>query len=280
MYLEKDGWSIVYDRAERPDGSLFFPSRLTPEFLEQQKKRLGTYIYTNQYLNIIIPEGMQTFKKEWLSYWRFIPEGCYTFAFIDPAISQEEGSDFTALVVVDVDASGRWYLKVAKRARLTVTEQVQLIFKVNRLFQPMAIGIEDVAYQKALIQLVASEMIERDDILPIKGIKRGNKIVEGKVQEVSKFARIRSLVPRFEWGQLLVAPGLHDFETEYLKFPKGLHDDILDALQSIDQIALAPAKEEEEKRDPVPSDAENYERWYRQQLAKKAEEEFKALSGL
>jgi hypothetical protein len=126
MRLKSGDWEIVYDKAIRADGSLFFPERLTKEFLEEQRKALGSYIFTNQYLNEIIPEGMQIFRKEWLAYYKQLPEYKHTFAFIDPAIGQDDKNDFTALAVVDVDADGTWFLKVASRAKLTVTQHWEL----------------------------------------------------------------------------------------------------------------------------------------------------------
>ena len=260
MKLEHGGWAIVYDKAERADGSLFFPERLNREFLAEQLKTLGSYIYTNQYQNEIIPEGLQTFKKEWLAYYKQLPTYKNTFAFIDPAISQEDESDFTALAVVDVDVEGTWFLKVARRAKLTVTQQVKLIFDVQRIFKPNVLGIEDVAYQRALIQLVQEEMRRRGELIRLKSVKRG--------PDKSKAMRIRALVPRFEWRRILLAQGLHEFEREYLKFPRASHDDILDAVASIEDIYSPPPKVREKENEPHPTDPD-YETWYRNQLAKR-----------
>jgi len=145
LKLEKDGWAIVYDKAIRPDGSLFFKERLSREFLEAQLKAQGSYIFTNQYQNEIIPEGLQVFRREWLAYYKELPEYKTTFTFIDPAVGKKDPntgefkkSDFTALAIVDVDVEGTWFLKVARRAKLTVTQQVKLVFDVNRLFNKAA----------------------------------------------------------------------------------------------------------------------------------------------
>jgi phage terminase large subunit-like protein len=260
MRLSHGDWEIVYDKAIRADGSLFFPERLTKEFLEEQRKTLGSYIFTNQYLNEIIPDGERTLKKEWLSYYKQLPEYKTTFAFIDPAISQENDSDFTALAVVDVDVEGKWFLKVARRAKLTVTQQLNLVFIVHQKFKPNIIGIEDVAYQRALVQLVDEEMRRRQTVIPVMPVKRG--------PDKTKNMRIEALVPRFEWNRILIAQGLYDFESEYLKFPRAAHKDILDALASIEDIYYAPPRIKEAQRDPAPNEP-GYEKWYIEQLAKR-----------
>lgn len=261
MYFEKDGWSIVYDKAIRDDGSLFFPARLTKEFLDEQRKVLGSYIFYNQYLNEIIPEGEQEFKREWLKYYSATPKTTNCFAFIDPAISLSEKADFTALTIIRVDENNDWYLEVAKQAKLTATQTVNLCFKVCELYPVNILGIEDVAYQKALLHFLDAEMRKRNRVLPIKGIRRGT--------DKTKEMRIRGLIPRFEWGRIFIKQGLDDFEDQYLKFPKAQHDDILDSLSSIEEIAYPPQIKKETPRDPHPSTAE-YEKRVIQNLVRRA----------
>lgn len=257
-------WIIVYDKAKRPDGTLLFPERLSEKFLDSQRLNLGSYIYANQYQNEIIPDGAQDFKKEWLKYYEELPKEKTTFAFIDPAISLENEACYTAIVIVDIDLEGTWYLKVAKRARITATATVKLIFDIHRMFKPQVIGVEVVAYQKALMHFLDEEMRKSKTFVPVQGINRG--------PEKSKSMRIRSLVPRFEWGRVLIKPGLTEFEDEYSKFPRGNYVDILDALASIEDIAYMPHKKREESREPAPNHPD-YEKWYiRNLITKKARE--------
>lgn len=255
-YFKKGKFSIVYDKAIRPDGSLFFPQRLNQEFLDEQRRVLGSYIFFNQYLNEIIPYGEQDFKHEWLRYYVSLPKRYNTFAFIDPAISLSEKADYTALAVVHVDEQNDWYVEVAKRQRLTATQTVELIFQVNRLFKPKVLGVEAVAYQQALIHFVEDEMRKRDELVPIAAIRRG--------PDKTKETRIRGLIPRFEWNRIFVNQGMVDFENEYSKFPKSSHDDILDALSSIEELVMKPHEIKEQKRVPTPHEPE-----YESELIKK-----------
>lgn len=262
MYFQKNDWSIVYDKAIRDDGSLFFPRRLNASFLNEQRRVLGSYIFYNQYLNEIIPEGEQDFKPEWLKPYDTPPKRKHTFAFIDPAISLSEKADYTALSVIHVCEDNNWYIEVAKRSRLTATQTVNLVFQVHSLFKPQAIGIETVAYQKALMHFLDAEMRHRNQMVPVIGINRG--------PDKTKEMRIRGLIPRFEWGRVFVKAGLTDFQDEYFKFPKCPHDDILDAISSIEEIAFPPAKIKESPRVPHPTSPE-YESYYIRSLAQKAQ---------
>lgn len=262
MYLEietdKHVWAVVYDKAIRDDGSLFFPERLDHAFLSEQRKVQGPYIFANQYLNEILPAQDQDFKQEWKKYYDEIPEKIYTFAFVDPAISQQDTADYTAFVIVHIDTKGYWYLEHAKRQRINATDTIRLLFDIYDRYRPMAIGVEVVAYQQALMDFLAEEMTRRGKVIPVTGVKRGT--------DRTKEQRILGLVPRFEWGRILLNKGLDDFEDEYAKFPRSRHDDLLDALASIDDIAFKPTEERSEYEPKSPNDP-GYEKWYIQQLS-------------
>ncbi len=263
-------WSCVYESAIREDGSLYFAEKLTHAFLDQQRRTQGVYIFSNQYLNKVIPDGEQDFKHAWLRTYTQLPQNTYTFAFIDPAISLEQNSDYTATVVVKVDADKNWYVTHALRQRITATDTVKWIFKLHRELSPLVIGIEEVAYQSALTHFVAEEMLKRKQIIPIKGVKRARFTAEGgKKSDNSKPARIRSLIPRFEFGQIYLAQGLDDLLLEYKAFPRGSYDDLLDALSSIEEIVFYPDKPKEVHRAIEPNDP-GYEKTYIQRLHKAA----------
>ncbi len=269
MQFEKevDGelWSVAYDKALRDDGSLLFPKKLSREFLDRQRKIQGSYIFAHQYLNEIIPGDDQDFKKEWLKYYVELPKIKYTFAMVDPAISLDTAACYTAFVVVDVDANNDWYLKAARRVRITATQTIKLIFDIQEIYKCRCIGVESVAYQMALMHFLDSEMRKRKIVVPVTPIMRG--------PDKSKNMRIRSLVPRFEWQRILIKQGLTEFEDEYAKFPRGTYVDILDALSSIEEIAHPPEIPKEFDKPPAPNHPD-YERWFiRQQVKQRAEEE-------
>ncbi len=267
MFFEKavDGeqWACAYDKAIREDGSLLFPNKLTHEYLARQRKTQGSYIFAHQYQNEIIPSDDQDFKKEWLCYYKELPKIKHTFAFVDPAISLDKAACFTAFTVIDVDTENNWYLKAARRVRITATATVKLLFDLHEIYKCTRIGVETVAYQASLMHFVSDEMRKRKITIPLHPINRG--------PDKSKLMRIRSLVPRFEWQRILIKPGLVDFEDEYMKFPRGTYVDILDALSSIEEIAYPPEPERKLEREPSPNSPE-YESWYiRKRLAEAKE---------
>lgn len=248
-------WGVVYKSAINPDGSLLFPERLTKEFLESARRTMGPYLYSNQYLNQCIPDGMQTFKKEWRRFYSVLPDRLNHFAFIDPAISEADTADYTGIVVVAVDAAKNWYVRYARRHRINPSQLIEMLFKIHDTYKTLMIGIEDVAFQRAILHFAHEEMKRRNRHIPITGVRIGT--------QTTKEMRILSLVPRMEMSSLFLTQGLDDLLRELDEFPRGAHDDCLDALASMDQIVSYP-NERTNIREPHPSDP-GYEKWYIQQ---------------
>lgn len=262
-------WTICYEGAYLEDGQPLFPERLSRDKLDELRRSQGVYKFANNYLNITVPDEDQDFKANWIRTYEHLPTDLYTFVFIDPAISLNDGADYTATIIVKVDCMKNWYVTMARRQRITATETLSWIFKIYEEFRPQAIGIEEVAYQSALKQFVAEEMLRRNQIIPLKGVKRGRFGTDGSIKsDNSKGARIRSLIPRFEFGKIFLSQGLDDFLIEYKSFPRGAHDDLLDALSSIEEIVFYPDKPKEVQIVRSPNDP-GYEAAFIRSLHKK-----------
>lgn len=253
----------MYEEAIKDDGSLLFPERLTHEFLDEARKGMGSMLFANQYLNEIFPAEDAKFKKEWFKYWSSLPSTpTYTFAFIDPAISTEDHADYTGTVVVTVDHNTNWYIRHASRKRLNPTQIVQWCFDLHAQFNLTGLGIEDIAYQKALLYMVGEEMQRRQIILPAKGINKGNR--------TTKEMHIMSLIPFFEWGRIWLTHGCEDFERELLQFPRASHDDIADSCASLQQIVFYPPKPREDLSNVTNPNDSRYESRIIRDLVRKA----------
>ena len=246
-------WDVCYKRAILADGSLLFPEKLSREFLTEARRTMGSYMFANQYQNEIIPLEDQTFKEEWKRYYKELPQIIHNFAFVDPAISEADTADFTAIVVVSVDVNKNWYVRQATRLKCNPSYTIDYLFKLQAQYNCITIGIEDVAFQKALIHFAYEEMKRRGIMLPIQGVKRG--------PDKTKEMRILSLVPRFEFGTLFLNQGLDDLEMELSQFPRSAHDDLLDSLASINDIVYYPTVRRAKDEKPHPQDP-GYESWF------------------
>lgn len=252
-------WEIFYAKARNPDGTPFY-KKFTDEFLANALKTMGPYLFANQYMNEIVPEGDQIFRKEWVKHYVTLPTVYNTTIFIDPALSETANSDFTGITVVSVDKDMNWYVRLAQREKLNPTELVSRVFELHQTFNPHTIGIEEVAYQKVLLYNVHEEAKRRKIHVPVMGIKPET--------DKNKHTRIRSLVPRFQNGQILLNAGLSDLELELAQFPRGAHDDIIDSLAYHEKIVFYPTEIMPDDSIMPPPGSSEYESWYIRQLQK------------
>lgn len=249
---ERDSFNILVRQAKEKDGTLFFPERLTEAFLEEQKKRQGTYIHSCQYYNQPVDDDTATFKQSYIRYkkWEQVKDMPMNwFLAIDPS---EEGpySDYVAMVLAGMDYQQEIYVRKVYRAKMTDAQTINLMFDWYLKYQPRRIAVEIIATQSRFGKALLLEQKERGIWLPIKEIKS---------RESSKEDRIETLAPFYEFGRIHhieTCDQIDDLEYELLHFPKGSHDDMIDALATILEIAQPPtgrrvrpgAEERERKR--------------------------------
>ena len=153
---------------------------------------------------------------------------------VDPAISLEKDADYTAVVTVGMDQFQNIYVKNIVRKRMTPDELIKILFELNEQYHPQEIAVEDVAYQKALQYYITQEMNRKQIYLPITQVKPANR---------SKDQRIKGLQPLYSNGKIFhakIVANIQQLEDELLRFPRGKHDDVVDALSYALDIIYAP----------------------------------------
>ena len=89
-------------------------------------------------------------------------------------------------------------------------------------------GIETFAFQKTLKYDIQRKQRETGTFFSIDELGKRHS---GKGEQVlSKEARIRRLQPYFEQGLVEIRSDMADLRDELLAFPRGKHDDLIDAL--------------------------------------------------
>jgi len=234
--FEKERFNIMIRQAILPDGSLFFPEVLDEKFLEQQKRSQGSYIYSCQYMNDPVDDETATFKRSYFQYkkWEDIPGiPMNWYLSIDPSF---EGpySDYVAFVESGMDYQGELYVGDVYRLKLTYAQIIQLTFDLHAAKNYKMISIETIAAQKSLMYMLNEEQRRRQYWLPVKEINMRQK---------AKEERIRGLAPYYEFRRvwhIQDAKQIAELEDELLHFPKGKHDDCIDALSTVLEIATVP----------------------------------------
>jgi predicted phage terminase large subunit-like protein len=216
-------------------GLPIFPERLSRDRLEKIRDRIANdELFFCQYM--CDPRGGEAsqFRREWIQTFDGEPEGDLTYALtVDPGSLRPDDGDFTAYVVCAVDVHSNLYVVHRVAARHNPREIINTIFDIYAQFQLIhSVGIEEVAYQKTLQFFAQEEMRRRGVWLPFVHLHTDTR--------VSKEMRIRSMIPRFSNLSMFIRPHMMDLKNQLLDFPKGRHDDLIDALAYQLQLIRTP----------------------------------------
>lgn len=182
-----------------------------------------------------IDPGSQKFRRDMFRYFEntLRTDGMSIYTTVDLAISKKPGADYSAIVTVGVSGDGHWFVLDVEYGRYDPTQTMDAIFSAVQKWRPLCVGIEAVAYQSALQHFLEKEMPKRGCFFRIQPLKAEKK----------KELRIDALQPHFAVGSVWfrgAAPWLEKLEGELLAYPHGAHDDVIDALAYMEQIALPP----------------------------------------
>jgi predicted phage terminase large subunit-like protein len=252
QYSTRKGmWKAVKYRAHNSDFSrLLWPSKKNAaEFkmlYEEAVKDGTTDIYSQEYLNEPIDESVSFFKKA--DFLHITQDDRQTklnyYITADLAISESEKADFSVFVVAGVDENKIIHVKNVIRERMDGKEIVDTFLALQKLYDPVAMGVEDMQISKAIGPFLREEMIKNNTFISLLPLKHGGKDKQTRARSVQ--ARLRAHGIKFDkegdWYPL--------FENEMLSFPRGKHDDQVDAFAYLglllDMLIEAPTREEME----------------------------------
>lgn len=232
---QRTSYNILVRKAIEDDGSLLFPERLTLEFLDEQKKDQGNYIFSCQYFNSPVDDDTATFKQSYMKRvnWDLVKDRPINwFMAIDPSAGGEY-SDYAAFILCGMDFQQELYVREVYRAKMNYMDIINLMFDWYAKYHPRRIALETIATQKNIQYMLNNEQKRRGVWLPVQEIK---------TRQNSKEERIKALAPYYEFGRIhhVECNQMDDLEYELLHFPKGTHDDMIDALATILEIATPP----------------------------------------
>jgi len=144
------------------------------------------------------------------------------YAGIDPASSLKRTADYFVIATLALDADENVYIVDLTRTRLNPADQPQMIIDKYKKFTPKRMRIETVGYQEALRQHTRRLMKEQG--LHIPGLEKGIR------PRNSKSERLLSLVPLLASGRFYFRPEDLEAQKEFLSYPKGRNDDVMDAV--------------------------------------------------
>ena len=212
---------------------------LDPNEIDTAKKSMSSYAFRQEFMASFEALGSEIFKEDWVSFGEEPDEGDYYISvdlagFADIAhahTSKARKLDQTAISVVKANTDG-WYVQEIIFGRWDIKKTARKIFEAVAKYKPVSIGIEKGALKNAVLPYITDLMKANQRYFRIEELTHGN---QKKIDRI-----VWALQGRFENGQITLAEG--EWNTEFcdqlFQFPNPLvHDDLIDSLAYIDQLA-------------------------------------------
>jgi predicted phage terminase large subunit-like protein len=203
-------------------GELLFPDIYNESVVADLKLTLGSYGYASQHQQSPVPRKGGIIQNSWINYFTEHPSFelfSKIIAFWDCAVEDKETSSFVVGGLwgeITVDSVTRYYLLDLMREHADITANIRMIRSFMRRHPYTAeIVVEKKANGAPILQMLADEfpiMVPYDPI-------------------GSKEARLRSVAPEFEAGNVLIpkdAAWAGAYVHEVTRFPKAERDDQVD----------------------------------------------------
>jgi predicted phage terminase large subunit-like protein len=212
---------------------------LDPKEIEAAEKSMSAFSFRQEFMASFEAHGSELFKEEDVKFCEEEPvDGDYYiavdlagFADVQKVTTKTKRLDQTSIAVVKCGTTGWWVSNII-HGRWGVEETARRIFQAVRDYQPVAVGIEKGALKNAVYPYLNDEMKKNQRFFRIEELTHGNKKKTDRI--------VWALQGRFEHGNITLNKGKWNtqFLDELFQFPNPLvHDDLIDSLAYIDQLA-------------------------------------------
>ena len=212
---------------------------LDEEEINAAKKSMSAFSFRQEFMASFEAAGGELFKEEHIKFSEEEPdEGQFYiavdlagFADVQTATTKTNRLDQTSIAVVKAGTEGWWVADII-HGRWGVEKTARKIFDAVRDYQPVAVGIEKGALKNAVFPYLNDIMKSNQRFFRVEELTHGNK---RKIDRI-----VWALQGRFEHGKITLNKGEWNtpFLDELFQFPNKLvHDDLIDSLAYIDQLA-------------------------------------------
>ena len=185
--------------------------------------------FTTQYMQEPMNKDTQEFHEEFFQYYEELPkrvngtpEQLRVFTVVDPAFKTNEQNDETAIITGGFIRDELYVLEIT-HGRLNATEvNSKLLYHASK-WKPEKIGVEGYQAQTVMAQWMKKTLQEHNVFTPIDEI----------IQKGDKIQKIRGLQAPIRATKIKWKKEMYELELQLKKFPRGKHDDIIDALQML-----------------------------------------------
>lgn len=223
---------------------------IDPKEIEYARNTMSAANFRQEYEASFTASGGAVFSEEHFQYLDEEPEEGTWYIAVDPAgfadlesttLGKLNRLDECAIACVKVGPYG-WYVGDIVHGRWGIRETSVKILRAAQKYQALAVGIEKGSLKNAIMPYLTDQMLRIGTFPKIVDVTHGLK---------KKTERIAwALEGRFEHGRIFFKEGadyIRPLTEQLMDFPNPLsHDDLIDALAYIDQVATTDYTPEEE----------------------------------
>jgi len=214
-------WKSVKYKAHNANYSkLLWPARNTRQYFEELRQDFHDQgipeVYACEYLCNPIDDSIRYFRRnDFLVMTEEDRKKNKTFYITaDLAISERERADYTAIIVGGMDSNGQLHIVQCIRDRLAANDIVTTLLTLQKIYNPIAVGIEDTQITKAIGPYLNRAMQESGVYMNLLMLKPHR---QDKIQRARSIqARMRAGMVKFDKS----AEWWPDFEDECMSFPR------------------------------------------------------------
>jgi predicted phage terminase large subunit-like protein len=202
--------------------------------------------YSQEYLNEPFSEQASFFRRaDLVDYKPSDYDADKTFyCAVDLAVSQKETADRTVFMVAGVNTHGMVFIEDVVKGRFDPLEVIDIFFQIVDKYSPAMFFVESGAIQKSIGPFLNEEQVKRNKFLSMKLVTPAK----------DKQTRARSIAGRMKAGGVKFdknSDWYPELEQELLQFPRGKHDDQVDALAylglELNELITPQTEEEQEE---------------------------------
>lgn len=241
-------------------GQSIWPSKWTNELLAE-KELENLHAFMCEYMNEPLPYGETLFDREWIKYYQELPQPAKFYIVVDPAISDQQRADDTAIMVTATDTGNNLYAVEYQSEKMTPHESMDILFDYVVKYRTPRVGVEKAGFQKAYVYMLRDEMKKRGVFFPIDELPA----------DKSKRRRAQPLVNRAQAGAMFIKPTHRKLEHQIISFTGKNQGYGVDDLVDCFSYAAQQAQEAAETRLSVdPVEAQPYSvKWWMDELIKR-----------
>lgn len=214
----------------RPKDFCLHEDRYPTQALKRIRANLQPRIWSALYQQNPVPDEGMYFKKEYFRYQRQLPSptNLRIYTAWDFAIGEKQQNDWTVGATILQDELDQLYVLEIHRMKGDSFQIIESMLDVATRWGSVPgtgylIGAEDGQIWRAIEPLFKKRMTERRQYIPYEVLR----------PMTDKMARARPLQGRMQQGRVIFpeeAAWRAQAEQELLRFPAGVHDDVVDAL--------------------------------------------------